>query len=393
VDAGLRTELDTSVALLADHTRPLALEALRRIEPAQNPDPARFRRVYRVHSAALNAELPELLGRSVGDPAWSDAARAQYTEPPKDARYAELARTIVAELPEELRDDPVAQTFMVTNWIGEHSVYSMQHGHVGAADPTADYLFGNRTGYCVHFAHAAVYMLRTLGLPARIGAGYAVEESARQGGSAILLMDAYSHAWPELYVDGVGWVIADVTPAQSLDAAPPPPDPDLQRLLGELARGMAPLPQGGEQVFQPALRSLRWLGQWLRRLLTVGVPAALALLYLIKLWRALAPRLAREQRLPRLAYRAVLDRLGEASLRRRRGESREAFAQRVAAQCPSLVPLTDAHLGPVFGSAVPTPPAELRRLARQVRSELGSAVPWYRRWLGVLVPWSWLASQ
>jgi transglutaminase-like putative cysteine protease len=392
-DEGFRVGLDTSVALLADHTRPFALEALRRIEPAQNPDPGRFRRVYRVHSEAFASELPELLGRPVGDPTWSAEARAVYSEPPKDARYAELAHSIVAELPEVLREDPVAQAFMISDWLGQNSIYSLQRGHGAAGDPTADFLFGDKTGYCVHFAHAAVYMMRALGLPARIGAGYAVDESSRQGGSAILLTGAHSHAWPELFVQGVGWVIADVVPAQSLDAAPPPPDPDLQRLLGELARGMAPLPQGGEKVFQPALRTLRLLREWLAWLFGVGVPAVLLLLYLIKLWRALAPSVSGERRLSRLAYRAVLDRLGESALRRDRGESREAFAARLAAQCPSLGPLTDAHLAPVFGSAVVTPPEELRRLARQVRSELGRAVPWYRRWLGALVPWSWLASH
>ena len=42
--------------------------------------------------------------------------------------------------------------------------------------------------------------MRSLGIPARVGAGYVVEEAARQGGSAILLSGANSHAWPEIYV-------------------------------------------------------------------------------------------------------------------------------------------------------------------------------------------------
>ena len=39
---------------------------------------------------------------------------------------------------------------------------------------TAAFLFGNFTGYCVHSAHASVYLWRSLGLPARIGTGYLV---------------------------------------------------------------------------------------------------------------------------------------------------------------------------------------------------------------------------
>jgi transglutaminase-like putative cysteine protease len=39
-----------------------------------------------------------------------------------------------------------------------------------------------------------------------------VPESSRRGGSAILITGAGSHAWPEIYLDGIGWVIVDVAP-------------------------------------------------------------------------------------------------------------------------------------------------------------------------------------
>ena len=98
-----------------------------------------------------------------------------------DPRYGELAREIAAKMPAWLQHDPVAEAMSVVLWLGREGTYSLRSGHAHAEDPTADFLFGDRTGYCVHFAHAAVYLMRSLGVPARVGAGYAVEEAARHG--------------------------------------------------------------------------------------------------------------------------------------------------------------------------------------------------------------------
>jgi hypothetical protein len=392
-DDGERTRLETTVAMLADHNRPFALESPIELAPQSNPDPGRFRRAYRVVSEALDTEYETLLGRGVGDPSWSDEQRAHYTEAPSDPRYSELAQKITAGLPEDVRDDPVARAFMVTLWLGHEGIYSLRSGHAQAADPTADFLFGDRTGYCVHFAHAAVYLMRTLGIPARVGSGYAVDESARQGGSAILLSGANSHAWPEVYVTGVGWVIADVSPERSADPPVSPPDADLQRLLGEMARGEKPLPQGEEQAFEPIAAALRTFKLVLARVLLVLLPALLGFGYLTKLWRRSAPLWAETASAPRVVYRAELDRLSEASISRRFGESREAFAVRVAAALPSLAPLTRTHVGARFAAASMVDRASLRSLTRALRHELARAVPWHKRLLGALNPYSWLSSR
>jgi transglutaminase-like putative cysteine protease len=390
---GYRVTLETTVAMLADHNRPFALESPSELEPEQNPDPGRFRRTYRVVSEALSADYDELIGSGVGDPNWSAEQRAHYVQAPSDPRYAELAAKIVAGMPSDLRDDPVARGFMVSLWLGHEGIYSLKSGHASAADPTADFLFGDKTGYCVHFAHAAAYLMRALGVPARVASGYVVEESARQGGSAILLSGANSHAWPEMYVTGVGWVIADISPERSLDPPVSAPDPDLQRLLGEMARGDKPLPQGEEKLLEPVAEFARALRFWLTRVLLVVLPLMLVLGYAVKLWRRLSPVFAPALAAPRLAYRADLDRLSEARLSRRFGESREAFAARLAAQVPSFVPLTRAHIGARFAAHPVLDRPGLRQLSRAVQSELSRAVPWSRRMLGALNPFSWFSSR
>lgn len=389
-----RTTLETTVALLSEHNRPFALESPVSVTPASNPDPGRFRRVYRVKSAALASKHESLLGRGVGDPSWSDEQRAHYTEGPSDPRFAELGKEIIAELPDSLKDDPVARGLMVSLWLGREGTYSLKSGHASASDPTADFLFGDRIGYCVHFAHAATFLMRSLGIPSRVATGYAIEEAARQGGSAILLTGAHSHAWPEMYVTGVGWTVLDVYPEKSLDPPVQPPDPDLQRLLGEMARGTKPLPQGEDRPFEPVLAALRGLPELIGRIIGILVPLVLLLSYLIKLWRRLAPLFAGKSA-PKVAYRAALDRLSEVALRRRRGETREAFAERLQrdAPLPSFSKLTYEHVRACFGGGALATPAELRALSTAVARELGGNVRPFRRFSGVLNPFSWLRSR
>ncbi len=390
----LRRTLDTTVALLAEHRQLFGLQAPVRVRPLPNPDPGRFRSMYRVTSRALTGDWSELLGARAGDPAWSGRQLRHYTAAPSDPRYRRLAERIASGLREDLRDDALARALAISAWLGREGIYSLKSGHARASDPTADFLFGDRTGYCVHFAHASAFLLRALGLPARVATGYVVDESARRGGSTIVLSGGNSHAWAELYLDGVGWVVVDTTPERALDPPPPPPDPDLQRLLGEMVRGQRPLPGDAAGSLQGAVRALRIIKDILVRSLPPALLLGVLLLYLIKLWRRAAPLLAGPASLTRLVYRAELDRLCEAGLRRDWGESREGLAARLSARLPALGPLTRTHLRAAFGPpGSPTSPVELRALARQLRGELRASVPLWRRMLGVLTPWSWLETR
>ena len=66
-----------------------------------------------------------------------------------------------------------------------------------------------QTGYCVHFATAAVVLLRANGIPARYVEGYAVHV---EKGETTTVRELHAHAWAEYYVNGVGWLVLDATP-------------------------------------------------------------------------------------------------------------------------------------------------------------------------------------
>jgi len=74
-----------------------------------------------------------------------------------------------------------------------------------------NFLFVDKRGVCEQFATAHVVMLRSLGLPARLVAGYgAGRYNPLSGYYEVRASDA--HAWTEVYFSGYGWVPFDPTP-------------------------------------------------------------------------------------------------------------------------------------------------------------------------------------
>lgn len=78
------------------------------------------------------------------------------------------------------------------------------------------FLYESKTGYSTHYASAAVIMFRMFGIPARYVVGYAAPQnlftSQPDGTYTAVLQDDNSHAWAEIYINGVGWTPAEMTP-------------------------------------------------------------------------------------------------------------------------------------------------------------------------------------
>jgi len=84
------------------------------------------------------------------------------------------------------------------------------------------FLQNAQEGYCIHFATAAVMMLRALDIPARFTSGYVVTVPQNRVGSTIVLTDRNAHAWVEVFYDDIGWLYLEVTPSGGNSAVPPP---------------------------------------------------------------------------------------------------------------------------------------------------------------------------
>jgi len=134
----------------------------------------------------------------------------QYLQIP-DARRAPL-RELAQEM--ELTNDPNTIAAAVRNW----AVYDLNTPRLPEGkDFVLYFLQESRQGYCVHFSSAAVMLLRTMGIPARYVTGYAVSSGT---GQWVTVTDDDAHAWAEYYVDGIGWIPLDATPAAGLPYTP-----------------------------------------------------------------------------------------------------------------------------------------------------------------------------
>ena len=88
-------------------------------------------------------------------------------------------------------------------------------GNDAGFDPLTNFLV-TKQGYCVQFATAMVMMSRAAGIPARMAIGFLPGTRAK-GVWTVTAADA--HAWPELYLDGIGWTRFEPTPSRGTPPA------------------------------------------------------------------------------------------------------------------------------------------------------------------------------
>lgn len=233
-DASLleRIPLTHSVYLLSDQKNAFAIDYPLSITRLKKPSD-KFKSAYKVYSVAPGFKLETLLDKEVGDPRWSNEYKEHYLEKHSDPRYAELAKKISEELPSQ-----VAKAKSIVDYLSKTAIYTLTPNHEvkSGEDPVAPFLFGDHRGYCVHFAHAMVYMFRSLGIPARIGTGYLTDLSQSKDGHILLRMSD-RHAWAEVYIKEYGWIPFDPKPEQVESHAESPVD---MNLLEELMADLEP---------------------------------------------------------------------------------------------------------------------------------------------------------
>lgn len=326
VELSPRTPLIQSIYPLADHDSAFAVDYPISIVQLKNPNPTRFKSSYRAYSIAPAFKLSDINEYLVGDPRWTEDVKNHYLQQHPDKRYKDLALEITKDA-----TLPVQKVLAITNYLSRTAIYTLTPNHTVAQneDPVAPFLFGDHRGYCVHFAHAIVYMLRSLGIPARIGTGYLTDLSQAKDGHILLRMSD-RHAWAEAYLSGLGWVPFDVQPDQVESHADTQVDTKLlEELMGTLEPGEEILPPdatknepGMEDPDAPWVPSQRTLARWSLVVIVLFVLIKLALRHG---WR-LTPT-ARSK--ARWGYISIASRLHDQGISREFGETRAQFAQRL----------------------------------------------------------------
>ena len=79
--------------------------------------------------------------------------------------------------------------------------------------PLVAFVDDHRRGYCQHFAGAMALMLRYLGIPARVGAGFTSGQYDTED-REWTVSDTNAHTWVEVWFAGYGWLPFDPTPGR-----------------------------------------------------------------------------------------------------------------------------------------------------------------------------------
>ena len=238
-----------------------------------------------------------MLLRSSGSnyPAWVDE---RYLQLPKNlpADISLLAREITSGM-----NNPYDKANAITNWLRQNITYREQLPKPPAGkDPLEWFLFDIKQGYCNYYASSEVIMLRTLGIPARLGVGYA-QGTYDDITQRYVVVQKDSHAWPEVFFGGVGWVEFEPTVSQPQRELPlGSPNASLTLTPGAAAGNQEPLPPtpfpGAGQTFNPDALN-KGPNLLVRFLIWAGIILLFSILFFLY-WYYARPRLPKWPRLP-----------------------------------------------------------------------------------------------
>jgi transglutaminase-like putative cysteine protease len=152
---------------------------------------------YTVTSGVSTASPDEL---RAADANYPPEVRQRYLElPTMPDRVVQLARQLTAGQP-----NPYDKALAVEMYLRSFP-YTLDLSPPPADHDAVDYfLFDARTGYCDYFASAMVVLLRSVGIPARVAAGYAT--GTLQDSGDYLVKDSDAHSWVEAYFPPYGWI-------------------------------------------------------------------------------------------------------------------------------------------------------------------------------------------
>jgi transglutaminase-like putative cysteine protease len=186
---------------------------------APDPGPARLRAASRRYRAPLKpytrlalpagASLEAIVApEHIGVPLWGHSRGAEQA----DRRLARSAYGRVAGMAERITAG-AESGYEAATAIAAHlrSSYAYDERPPVRRLPLRAFLFRDRIGYCQHYSGAMALMLRMVGVPARVAAGFAPGTPLADG-RGFEVTDLEAHSWVEVYFNGIGWLPFDPTP-------------------------------------------------------------------------------------------------------------------------------------------------------------------------------------
>ncbi len=134
-----------------------------------------------------------------------------------DPRISALAKSITRNAP-TMYDKAVA----IESYLRTHYTYSVNVQPPDNEDRVSWFLFdGPGKGYCNYFASAMAVLLRSLGIPARVVAGY-THGTYDAKTQRWIIRGSDAHAWTQVYFAGYGWINFEPSPGFNTFTRPLP---------------------------------------------------------------------------------------------------------------------------------------------------------------------------
>ena len=160
---------------------------------------------YDIQQTDINMEVfkQELIRRSTEIKTW-------YTVLPDS--LPERVRVLADQLTEGCENDydklKAIETYL------NSLPYTTRVGKTPGREDFVDYfLFHQKKGYCTYFASAFGVLARCAGIPTRYVEGFMVDYENNDAAGAYNVSSSSAHAWVEAYMEGIGWIPFEPTPA------------------------------------------------------------------------------------------------------------------------------------------------------------------------------------
>lgn len=135
--------------------------------------------------------------------------------------YLQLPDTITDETKKLVKeiigqaDTDYKKAKAIEKYLRENYRYTYEVDAVPVGFDFVDYfLFHSKEGYCTYYATAMAIMLRLEGIPTRYVEGYLAHEAREEG--LYVVRNNNAHSWVEAFIEPVGWVTFEPTPAYPL---------------------------------------------------------------------------------------------------------------------------------------------------------------------------------
>jgi len=122
----------------------------------------------------------------------------------------EKTRTFAKALRERSISDSDYIEKVLTRFTEKSYFYTLRPPLLGDEDTIDAFLFDSKKGFCSHYSGSFVFMMRAVGIPARIVVGYLGGEW-NEGGDYLSVRQYDAHAWAEVWLKGEGWRRVDPT--------------------------------------------------------------------------------------------------------------------------------------------------------------------------------------